>query len=110
MSLVIGSEQVPLTIDADGAVRITGTRVSLDAVVTAFLDGAAAEEIVQRYPTLELGDVYSVIGYYLRRKVEVDSYLSERSQAHEKVRAENERRSVPDGIRERLLKRSRRAP
>lgn len=110
MSLVIGTESVPLTVDADGVVRITGTRVTLDTVVAAFLDGAAAEEIVERYPTLALADVYSVIGYYLRRKVEVDSYLAERSRIRENIRAENEKRFAPDGVRERLLKRSRRRP
>ncbi len=110
MSLVIGTESVPLTVDADGVVRITGTRVTLDTVVAAFLDGATAEEIVQRYPTLALADVYSVIGYYLRRKVEVDSYLAERSRIRENIRAENEKRFAPDGVRERLLKHSRRRP
>jgi uncharacterized protein (DUF433 family) len=106
MPLDFASETVPLAVGADGVVRITGSRVTLDTVVAAFLDGALAEEIVQRFPTLALADVYSVIGYYLRRKVEVDTYLAERAKRRVVSRTELEERFAPEGIRERLLKRS----
>lgn len=46
----------PLRTDADGVVRIGGTRVPLETVVSAF-DRGAAEEIVLRFPTLQLSDV-----------------------------------------------------
>jgi uncharacterized protein (DUF433 family) len=35
-------------------------------VVRAFNRGATAEQIVQKYDTLQLPDVYQVIGYYLK--------------------------------------------
>ena len=54
------------------------TRVTLDTVIAAFLEGATAEEIAQQYPSLQLSDVYIAIGYYLKHKVEVDAYLLER--------------------------------
>lgn len=38
--------------DADGVVRVAGTRVTLDTVVAAFEEGATAEEIAQQYPSL----------------------------------------------------------
>jgi hypothetical protein len=38
-------ERVPLHTDADGVVRVAGTRVTLDTVVGAFEAGATAEEI-----------------------------------------------------------------
>ena len=37
----------------DANVRVGGTRVTLDALVAAFTGGATAEEIVQRYPSLD---------------------------------------------------------
>ena len=40
----------PLTTDADGVLRVTGTRVTLGSVAIAFDRGATAEEIVHRYP------------------------------------------------------------
>jgi uncharacterized protein (DUF433 family) len=51
----------PLTQDADGVLRIIGTRVRLDTIVTAFDRGATAEEIVDRFPTLDIASVYEVI-------------------------------------------------
>ncbi len=98
-------EPLPLSRNVDGAIRIAGTRVTLDTVVEAFADGATPEEIVQQYPSLSLADVYSVIGYYLRRREKVESYLRDRRAAASKVRKENEARFSPKGIRARLLAR-----
>jgi Protein of unknown function (DUF433) len=38
----------PLTTGSDGVVRVTGTRVPLETIVTAFDGGATAEEIAQQ--------------------------------------------------------------
>jgi uncharacterized protein (DUF433 family) len=54
-------ERVPIHTDADGVVRVAGTRVPLETIVDAFETGATAEEIAQQYPTVPLVDVYSVI-------------------------------------------------
>jgi uncharacterized protein (DUF433 family) len=110
MTIAVHPETVPLLADADGIVRVGATRVTLDTVVAAFLDGATAEEIVQQYPSLLLGDVYSVIGYYLRHASEVDTYLLQRAQYAAQVRIDNEARSNPAGVRERLLARCRAVP
>ena len=98
-------ETVPLTTDANGALRVGKTRVTLDTVVAAFAEGATAEEIAQQYPSLELADVYSVLGHYLRRRPEVEAYLARRQQQARRVRRENESRFDPKGIRSRLLAR-----
>lgn len=108
MSLTVLSEPISLTTDADGVVRVGQTRVTLDTVVYAFCEGATAEEIVQQYPSLELADVYSVIGYYLKRQTEVDAYLQEREQKSAAVRQDNESRFDPVGVRARLLARQNR--
>jgi len=103
--LVVASDPVPLTTDTDGVVRVGTTRVTLDTLVYAFCEGATAEEIVQQYPTLKLGDVYSVLGYYLKRTSEIDSYLREREQTAVEVRQENEKRFDPTSVRDRLMAR-----
>jgi uncharacterized protein (DUF433 family) len=108
MSLVIEPAQpVPLAAGSDGVIRVAGTRVTLDTVAYAFEHGATAEEIVQQYPSLPLADVYSVLGYVLSHRAEVDAYLAERAQRRGAVRAEAERRFDPAGIRARLLARRR---
>jgi uncharacterized protein (DUF433 family) len=105
VTLTIAAEPVPLRLDAHGVVRVGGTRVNPDTVLAAFLDGATAEVIVQQYSTLDLGDVYAAVAYYLRHRPEVDAYLEERGRLREAVRAENEARFDPRGLRERLLAR-----
>ncbi|MEH2091461.1 DUF433 domain-containing protein [Nostoc sp.] len=105
MSLTVATDPIPLSPDSDGVVRVSNTRVTLDTVVAAFLEGVTAEEIVEQYPSLQLADVYSVIGYYLRRKTEVDAYLKIRQERGIQVRQENERRFNPIGIRDRLMAR-----
>jgi len=105
MSLLIESAPVPLDMGMDGVVRVGNTRVTLDTVIDAFKDGATAEEIVWQYPTLSLADVYAVIGYYLQRQSEVESYLAQRQQIANQIRKKNEARFNQHGIRERLLTR-----
>jgi len=99
-------DTLPLKMDDDGVIRVAGTRVSLDIVITAFNEeGASAEEITHQFPVLSLADVYSVIGYYLRNRDSVDEYLHERATRREQVRRENEARFSTAGLRERLLAR-----
>lgn len=85
--------------------RLAGTRVSLDSVVYAFVEGATPEEIAQSFPTLDLAVIYSVIGYYLQNRAEVEQYLARRAVEREEIKRETEARFNPLGLRERLLAR-----
>jgi uncharacterized protein (DUF433 family) len=105
MVLTIEASPVPLTISNKGVISITGTRVTLDTVIHAFEEGATAEEIALRYPTLRLVDIYAVITYYLNHQVEVKAYLKQERELDDKMRLENETRHDMSGIRERLLAR-----
>ena len=105
MTLTTATEVIPFQIDADGVARVGGTRVTLDTVIAAFSEGATAEEIAQQYPTLNLADVYYVIGYYLRHPQEVEAYLHQRQGKAKIVRKQNESRFDPQGVRDRLLSR-----
>ncbi len=105
MTLPITTEPTPLKIDADGVVRVAGTRVTLDTIVAAFDDGATAEEIAYQYPSLDLADVYAVISYYLRRRQEVETYLNQRQQLADDVRKRNQSQHDPRGVRDRMLAR-----
>ncbi len=105
MNLEIVEDSVPLRVDASGVVRVGETRVSIDVVVRAYLEGAIPEEIAEQFPSLLLADVYAAITYYLKHRDEVDRYLGWRQQEREKVKQENEARTNPSGLRERLLAR-----
>jgi uncharacterized protein (DUF433 family) len=95
----------PLVTKPDGVVRVVGTRVSLETVVTAFDAGATAEEIVQQYPSLELAAIYGVISYVLDHRPEVDAYVAKRREYARTTQEQIERSSSPAGIRQRLLAR-----
>jgi len=105
MAETLATEAVPLVTGADGVIRVRGTRVTLDTIVAAFMDGANAEEIVQQYPSVSLADAYQVIGYYLRHAEELQGYLTDRERRAEDVQRENEARRPPQGFRERLIRR-----
>jgi uncharacterized protein (DUF433 family) len=64
---------VPLAVTKHGTIRIKGSRVSRDSIVHHFNLGATAEQIVQSFPSLNLGDVYSSIAYYLTHRQEIDA-------------------------------------
>ena len=101
----LSAEPAPVAYDADGVLRVRGTRVRLDTVVGAFQLGATAEEIAQQYPAVDLPTAYAVIAFYLRRRPEVDAYLAAQAAVGESGRAAAEARFDPAGLRERLLAR-----
>ncbi len=106
MSLTIEAETAPRRIDRDGVVRVGESRVPIDTVIEAYGEGFSAEEIVEQYPTLPIGEVYAVIAYYHRHRSDVDAYLEGRRQDADRVRRDYEARFPPKtGFRERLMAR-----
>ena len=96
---------VPLGEDAHGIVRVVGSRVTLDSIVAVFDRGATPEEVVQCFPSLRLGDVYSILAWIVARRADVDSYLARRGADEASVREEAQLRSPTADLRERLLAR-----
>lgn len=102
---VTKNTEIPLQKDESGVYRVGQTRVTLDVVVSAFDRGATPEEIVQQFPSLELADVYEVIGYFLRHSEEIRRYLD---QGKEQVESDKKRSFVQadtSRLRDRLLNR-----
>jgi uncharacterized protein (DUF433 family) len=55
---------------------IADSRVSLESVISAFLDGFSPETIAAEcFPMLSLEQVYGAITYYLGNRREVDVYM-----------------------------------
>lgn len=99
------SEKIPLRADAHGTIRVGNTRVTLSAVISCFDRGATPEAIVDSFNTLQLDDVYCVIGYYLRHEDEVRAYVKQEREEGEALRKSIETKLSPSPLRERLLKR-----
>jgi uncharacterized protein (DUF433 family) len=109
MSRLPATVDIPLSTDAYGAIRVSGTRVLLDVIIVAFQAGATPETIVQQFPSVSLADVYLVIAHYLTHTAEIDAYLSQRQTEAARLQHEIEARFNPVGIRARLLARQRSA-
>jgi uncharacterized protein (DUF433 family) len=62
-------------LDADD-IRIAGTRVGLEHIMSAYFDGLTAEEVAMQFPTVGLEKVYGVLAYYWGNRAEVDAYMS----------------------------------
>lgn len=78
---------------------ISGTRVTLDSVVLAFLQGLSPEAIASEcFSTLTLEQVYGAIAYYLAHRPEIDAYLKQADAEFEALR-QAMRSDAPDFAR-----------
>ncbi|MDQ2809304.1 MAG: DUF433 domain-containing protein [Chloroflexota bacterium] len=102
MTLTITAQEVPLRTDESGTVRLNDSRISLDVLVTYFERGMTAEEIVEQWPYLNIGDIYAVLTFYWRNRTEIAVYLAEQEREAAEIRREIEARQHPDPLRARL--------
>jgi uncharacterized protein (DUF433 family) len=98
-------DAIPLSKDAHGVYRVGGSRVTLDLVVRAFNRGATPEEIAQDFPSIQLPDIYQVIGYYLKHDSELAEYFDRRNREEQAMLEAHQEEWSPRGLRERLLAR-----
>src|SRR5437870_12992897 len=74
----------------EGSWRIADSRVSLDSVVHAYLDGQSPEAIALDFPALSLEQIHGVLAFYLRHRKEIDRYLVAQDARWEQLRKESE--------------------
>ncbi len=96
-------ENVPLTRDKNGVIRVGNTRVTLDSVVASYSKGYSPKEIVMQFDSLKMADVYSVIGYYLHHQSELDDYIHQQDEKAAQLKQQIQARQGPNAVRERLL-------
>lgn len=84
------TEIIPIYTDQTGRMRVSETRVLLDLIVYAYQQGETPEHIVQMYPTLTLDQVYLAIGYYLRHRQSVDTYIERMEEEAQAIQHEIE--------------------
>ena len=70
----------------EGGYWVAGSRVSLDSIVYAFLEGETAESIAQSFPVLSLEQVYGAIAFYLANPSDVDGCLAKAREDYEAKR------------------------
>ena len=99
------AEPATIRLDADGVLRVGPSRLSVDAIVFAYNEGASPEEIHMRFDSVSLADIHSVIAYYLRHTGEIEDYLAKREELAKEIRQRIEARQGVQNIRARLEKR-----
>jgi uncharacterized protein (DUF433 family) len=86
---------VPLHTDEHGAIRVSGTHVTLDTIIARYHQGDTPEHIHEGFPTVSLVDIYAVITHYLAHRAEIDTYLKQRDKEAEHLRQAIEAQYTP---------------
>lgn len=75
-------------------IRIKGSRIGIETVLTEYLDGRLPEHVVMDYPSLSLEQVHATITYFLRNREVVAAYLARLDVWSEQRRQEPPRSGV----------------
>ncbi len=60
-----------------GLPRIAGTRVSVKHIADCLNNGLSPQQMVERFPTIDLTGAYAAITYYLANQAEIDRDTAE---------------------------------
>ena len=71
----------------NGAVRIGHSRVPLERIVYHYNQGVSAEEFIEMFPSVKLGDAYGALWYYLNHREQVDAYCAWVEEEGDRIRA-----------------------
>ena len=74
-----------------GRLRIDGTRMTVNQIVTLHNHGLSAEQIVEQYPQRTLSEIYTVLAWYHANKDSFDKELAAEAAAEERAWLEIER-------------------
>ena len=87
-------ENVPLVVDHEfGVIRIPGTRLKLQTVITMWYMGITdPEEMSRRFETLKVETAKRIVEWYHTRQEEVDAYMEWIGQRAQETRARLEPR------------------
>ena len=83
-------EQTP-----EGVWRMSGSRVTLDSVVAAYLSGLSPEGIQEAFPSLSLEAIHGCLAFYLRNRAEMDVHLQRERDYFEAQRRAMDVRNQP---------------
>jgi uncharacterized protein (DUF433 family) len=73
-------------------IRIKGHRIGIESVLYEYIyKEQAPEQIVQRFPSLSLDQIYATILYYLRNRERVNAYIKDWLEWGERMREEQAR-------------------
>jgi len=98
----VAAPPLPVRVEPNGAVRIGDTRVTLEVVLEAFLQGETPEQVVEGYPTLSLADVCCLYAYYCANTQLFEEYLESSRQQSQAIREAIESAYPTESLRKRI--------
>jgi uncharacterized protein (DUF433 family) len=78
-------------------IRVKGTRVGIEHLLSAYLAGSLPEEIAVEYPTVTLEQVHGIIAWYLRNREDAMTYLNRR-QRETRIRTAQPKSNAPEVV------------
>ncbi|MEK7440265.1 MAG: DUF433 domain-containing protein [Chloroflexota bacterium] len=86
-------------------IRIKGHRIGIESVLYEYLfREQTPEQILRRFPSLTLEQIYATILYYLSHRKNVEAYIQDWLEWGERMRAEQNHNPPPVVVRLRALK------
>ena len=68
-----------------GCLRIDGTRMTVNQIVTLSKRGLTAAQIVEQYPQRTLEEIHTVLAWYYAHQAEFDNELAQEAAAEEQA-------------------------
>ena len=78
-----------------GRLRIDGTRMTVNQIITMHKQGLSVEDIVEAYPQRTLSEIYTVLAWYYAHKDDVDRELAAETAEDERLAQEHARSKTP---------------
>jgi len=87
-----------LEMHSEDDVRVKGTRVGIEHLLSAYLAGGTPEEMAIEFPTLTLEQVHGVIAWYLRNREDADAYLHRWQSRARRARTQQQELGEPEVV------------
>lgn len=95
MATVLATSLVRTPGVCGGCLRIDGTRMTVNQIVTLHKQGLSAEDIVGEYPHRTFSEIYTVFAWYYAHQEELDQELAAEAAEDERLAQEHERSKRP---------------
>ncbi len=81
-------------------IRVKGTRMPIEFIIDAFLEGESPGQILQNYHhSVSLEQIYATVTYYLHKKEDLDAYVKRRREAEDKAYEEYLKQEPPEVVK-----------
>lgn len=86
-------------------IQIKGHRILIDDVLHEYIHNAMTpDELVERFPTLSLEEIYATLLYYVRNQAEIDRYLTANLEHAHQLWLEQQANPTPGMLRLRKIR------